>query len=134
MSKHTSAQNSIGDRPLKKTSLKIPLIPLISTLAGIALSSCASSPSAFNQTGMEAPSMDVATEEMVVAQADPSAPVDTVPSSATTVPKPQLIKTAEVALVSDSVDDAIAAINQIVDIQQGDIAILNDIRESAIGT
>jgi hypothetical protein len=124
MNKLTSDRVSTGDRQIKKWSLFASIMPLMVSL-GITLASCAAP---LNQANKTRESVDMATEEMVVAQADqPGA----VPGDTTAIPKPQLIKIAEVDLVTDSVDDCITAINQIVKIQQGDILNLYDLQPTS---
>lgn len=107
-------------------------------LAGVLFSSCSAGTSSSPTTGetaaapggapmetAEAPAA-VQGQEAVAQSSSPEAP--TAPK-----PKPQLVKTASLTLVTDSVDEGLQNVRQVVQQSQGDLMNLQDNAPSSIG-
>ena len=98
-----------------------PNVFLTTLLGSIILTSCGAPPSEMAQSSAPAPAAGNASLTKASAPAQQAKGAKQIPQS-----PPQLIKTAEIALVVNSIDDSFRQASQIVKQQQGDVVGLQD--------
>lgn len=102
-------------------SLLKPNLFLTTLLGSIILASCGAPPSEMPQSSALVPAAKEASVTKASAPDKPTQGANQAPQ-----PRPQLVKTAEIALVVNSLDDTLPEISQIIQQQQGDLLKLED--------
>jgi hypothetical protein len=102
-------------------SLLKPTLALITLLGSLVLASCGSSEQALQLKSSVSQAPNEASVTSGSAPTQPPKPTNDLPQS-----RPQLVKTAEIALVVNSMDDTLRKASDIVKQQQGDILGLQD--------
>lgn len=112
----------MNGQPSSNRSLKV-----LSILTAISLASCASSLNQANKAKVSAPADSVAQMSEQAPNTTPNAPAKEV------IPRPQLIKSADITLQVKSIEESSKAISDLVKQHQGDILELHDYRSSSSG-
>jgi archaellum component FlaC len=105
-------------------SLLKPNLFLTTLLGSVILASCGAPPSEMAQMPQSSAPVPAAKEASVTKASAPDKPTqgaNQAPQS-----RPQLVKTAEIALVVNSLDDTLREVSQIIQQQQGDLLKLED--------
>jgi len=102
-------------------SLLKPTLVVTTLLGSLVLGSCSASEQALQ---LQSPVAQVPNEAGAISSSAPSQPSK--PTNDTPPSRPQLVKTAEISLVVNSMDDTLGKASDIVEQQQGDVLGLQD--------
>jgi hypothetical protein len=102
-------------------SLLKPNLFLTTLLGSVILASCGAPPSEMPQSSALVPAAKEASVTKASAPDKPNQGANQAPQS-----RPQLVKTAEIALIVKSLDDTLPEVSQIIQQQQGDLLKLED--------